>query len=360
VDAEAVTQDMAKAQEALADGVVSYGELQDLIHAQNSDIAAAWATFADKKTDVVAATWEMESAKRGMTNLKEDATARYDIMGIIQYTTQEAILDAVIKGYKDAQKVFDKPQTASALRYAERTVTMYAQQAMLGYIAIDANERTLNKLVDMYRSKLDVTSQMLGLGMATDYEVQTAKAELLGAQAQLISLAGTKESTKRALWHLLGLDGAADVAISTEMPLDLDRIPAMDLAADTQKAIGNNQTLIEMRHEDSTHATAQVARRQRTIGEAEDLLGVQMEKLYNDVLQKKLAYDAAVTGQENARLKEAAVAAQYRLGFLGRTEYYGSQLTYIQKEAAYDTARMELLQAMEAYGWAVTGLTAAE
>ena len=85
-----------------------------------------------------------------------------------------------------------------------------------------------------------------------------------------------------------------------------------------------------------------------------------MQRLYQEVLDKKAAYEAAGTGYEAAEQSRAASERMYQNGLMSEAQYLGSQITYYQKKAAREAANLSLLQAMETYQWAVDGLAAVE
>ena len=61
---------------------------------------------------------------------------------------------------------------------------------------------------------------------------------------------------------------------------------------------------------------------------------------------------AELTWQGNQR--------RYQLGMLGRIEYLSTEIQYVQAKAARDTARMNMLQALNEYNWALKGVVPAE
>lgn len=81
-----------------------------------------------------------------------------------------------------------------------------------------------------------------------------------------------------------------------------------------------------------------------------------MQRLYQQVMDSKAAYEAASVGFEAAQASQAAAGRQYQLGLLSQAQYVGTQIAYCQKKAAKESANLSLLQAMENYGWAVMGL----
>ena len=85
-----------------------------------------------------------------------------------------------------------------------------------------------------------------------------------------------------------------------------------------------------------------------------------MQRLYQDVLDKKAAYEAAMTGYEAAEKRNGASQRQYQNGLLSEMQYVGTQISYNQKKAAKESAELDLWTAMNAYDWGIEGLAAVE
>ena len=69
----------------------------------------------------------------------------------------------------------------------------------------------------------------------------------------------------------------------------------------------------------------------RTLDELEEKVRIKMEQLYEEVNQKKQAYDAAKTGLDGAEILWSNIQNQYRMGMLSDAEYLEKQLPYMQK-----------------------------
>ena len=83
---------------------------------------------------------------------------------------------------------------------------------------------------------------------------------------------------------------------------------------------------------------------------------IQLESLYQAVLQNKAAYEASRLALESAQLTMNGNNLKYQQGMLGKLEYLQLKVAYLQQKAAADAASISLVQAMENYCWAVEGL----
>ena len=263
----------------------------------------------------------------------------------------------VIQGMRDTVNEWDtNKRNTSMLRRAERQVTAGTQSAMIGYETIRQNIATLETMVKLYEQQADMMNRMAALGMATGTDLASANNSLLTARVQLASLSDQQESVRRTLCMLLGYDPDSYPEICPIPEFDMIRLEGMDL----EQAIGNNQTLIAQRTSEKGNTNDQIAARSRMIDEGDQKLTIEMQRLYQEVQDKKAAYEAAQTGFAAAQLSRDAAERQYQLGLLSQVQYIGTQISYYQKKAEKESANLNLLQAMENYDWGVLGFAAVE
>ena len=94
----------------------------------------------------------------------------------------------------------------------------------------------------------------------------------------------------------------------------------------------------------------------RTIKEQEEQVMMGMELLYQEVLQKQKAYEAAEAGWQKVQEDKKAADLQYSLGMLSRENYFAAEAAWLDGEAAWTAAGLDLTAAMENYEWAIKGL----
>jgi Outer membrane protein len=344
----------------LQDNRIEYDEIPDLVHEYNPDISKAWDTYQNSKEDYAGIVTELESQYPAVKETADGYISAGRLTGSKLLTSTGHQLDrgfqGVIQGMRDTVNGWDTNQrNTSALRRAERQVTAGTQSAMIGYETIRQNIATLETMVLLYEQQADMTNRMAALGMATGTDLAGANSSLLAARSQLAALSSQQESVRRTLCMLLGYDPDSNPEICPIPEFDMSRLEGMNLEQDTIKAIGNNQTLIAQRTSAKGNTNDQVAARSRMIEEGDQKLTIEMQRLYQDVQDKKAAYEAAQTGFEAAKLSHQAAERQYQLGLLSQTQYIGTQISYYQKKAEKESANLSLLQAMETYDWGVLG-----
>lgn len=178
----------------------------------------------------------------------------------------------------------------------------------------------------------------------------------LSAELSLASLDADIASVYQSLCHLLGVDENGSMSVAEVPAPDLEKISQMDLTADTASAISNNLDIISERDSSTDGSTTDGERKSRTIDELKSQVTIEMQNLYQEVLDANISFDAARTGLDSARITWENAQKKYSMGMLSRTDYLQEQSSYIQKEFAFQTAELSLFQAMENYYWGVNGV----
>ena len=354
----------------LQDNVLEYDELALRVREYNPNISEAWRKYGESKEDYQNMLTELESTyDDSMDNidavlkpLKQEEKLMPQLKGTVkQMSSLKSGYHSLVQGIRDTVTNWDtSKRNTSQIRQYEKQVISGAQSAMIGYNTIVDNKATLETMVDLYQKQCDMYQRMAALGLANQTDVVSAQTSLIGAKSQLASLQSQQDSVYRTLCLLLGYDTDSGVEIRNLPDFDMSRLDGMNLEADTKKAIGNNYTLIGQRTSAKGETNAQIAARLNTIEEGEQKLTIEMQRLYQDVLDKKAAYEAAMTGYEAAEKSNGAAQRQYQNGLLSEMQYVGTQISYNQKKAAKESAELDLWTAMNAYDWGIEGLAAVE
>lgn len=354
----------------LQDNVLEYDELALRVREYNPNISEAWRKYGESKEDYQNMLTELESTyDDSMDNidavlkpLKQAEKLMPQLKGTVkQMSSLKSGYHSLVQGIRDTVTNWDtSKRNTSQIRQYEKQVISGAQSAMIGYNTIVDNKATLETMVDLYQKQCDMYQRMAALGLANQTDVVSAQTSLIGAKSQLASLQSQQDSVYRTLCLLLGYDTDSGVEMRNLPDFDMSRLDGMNLKADTKKAIGNNYTLIGQRTSAKGETNAQIAARLNTIEEGEQKLTIEMQRLYQDVLDKKAAYEAAMTGYEAAEKSNGAAQRQYQNGLLSEMQYVGTQISYNQKKAAKESAELDLWTAMNAYDWGIEGLAAVE
>lgn len=348
----------------LQDNVLEYSEIQNRIREYNPTISQVWKTYEDTRQDYANMVTELESQYQVVKNLADSYESAGEMMGnqVLISTAKQLKkgYQSTMESMEDTVSQWNDNKSTGSIRSYERQMTAGAQQAMIGYDTIRQNIATLETMVQLYDRQYQMYTRQKELGLATDKDVLSSYTSFLSAQSQLASLNNQADSVRRSLCQLLGYDPETNPEIRSLPAFDMTRLEGMNLEEDTKKAIGNNYTLISQRTSAAGKTNAKRENRNKILDEGDQKLTIEMQRLYQDVMDKKAAYDAVATGYQAAEASWGAAQRQYQNGLISEIQYIGLQLAYYQKKAAFESANLSLWQAMENYDWGITGLAAVE
>lgn len=350
--------------ELLQDNVLEYEELGDRIQLFNPNMISAnemyWSAMDDVKDQYMAAYEDARDYKEDADDLK-DAGSLSTMDGQILYATLRAYEKAMKSAGDKISRAYNYNTKSDATSYepvrkGAKQLTSGAQQAMIGYNMASAQQKTLQTMKEMYEKLYQSTVSMQGLGMATDADVTAAKKNLLNAESALAGLDNTVESLGSTVKLLAGWTGEIKPQIQSVPSADLSKLEELNLQEDTASAIRNNYTLIEERHRKTDRSSTRVKSKFRSEAQMEQNLSIQMEQLYQNILQNKKNYEAACTAYDQAIVVKNATEIQFKNGSISQIEYLQQMLSYYQAEGEKTNADLSLRQAMELYYWATEGL----
>ena len=345
----------------LNDQTIEFEELSDLVRYFNPDVKNIADSAGNELSNQQYVYDEMRMSIRDLNDnaqamkdsgTKEGEEAYMALKGTVKVLDGQAqMLDKVIKRINSGvNKNVD--------RYS-KTFSSAADQIMIGYSSALANRDVVQKALDLSVAGYEAQSLSQKQGLATEADVLAANKGVLAAQAALAQLDNTIDGLKRSLCLMTGYSADGAVLIGNIPQLDLSTITALDLEADTAKAIGNNYDLIDSRRGASNKTTTGIKNKEASISEGEQNLTVTMQSFYQEILQAKAAYDAFSTAYEKAVLEKEKADRSYQLGMLSKISYLQAQMAFSQAEGEKQSAYNTLYQAYNTYQWAVNGIVTA-
>ena len=242
---------------------------------------------------------------------------------------------------------------------------MNVQSMMNQYEQLVSQRAMAAKGVELARTARALQDTMQSQGMAVDSDVLSAAASLSSAQSQLASLDAGMEQIYKLLCCFTGYDPASGVTFGAIPSADLAAIDAIDVNADKEKAVNNNYNLISLRSSTgggmtdfqarTTKTTTQTENRLRNVEYSENTVRSDIQALYDQILEKRAAYDAAKTAYESGKMVWDAAQIQKQNGSLSQIQYLQQELAWLTAESGYHCAGLELQQAIQNYRWAVAG-----
>ena len=337
----------------LQDNVLEYDEIRDLVENYNP-------TYLQVVGNIEANTVTFLEAAKELRNYADtmaaDAKEIKDDNPFLYQAIQGAA-DGYRKGAKKYEDAVDSVHNKSrnSLRQVRDSVASGVQMAVIGYYQAQASLEMVETAAELSQAAYDSAVTQQTLGMATSTDVQAAEKALQSAQGQLKNIQDSMTKVRQQICNMTGWAYNADMQLGEVPQPDLARIDTMNPENDLFRAIGNNYTLIEQRSMSGKGDSNRNAKF-RLIDETEAKVKIELETLYQSILEGRTAYEAAGTAFQSAQITMNGNDLKYQMGMLGRLEYLQAKMAYLQQKAAYRTAALSLRQAMENYDWAVAGL----
>lgn len=360
-------------QQLLSDGHLGYGEIEGRVKNYYGPMKSAY----DMAKGMVEDQADIAVNERIMAN---DLLSQADVaedMAEEQTGMDQAISAATAKALRQSARQMRNAasmmgqslkKTSSTERQVDRqanSLIMNVQSMMNQYEQLVSQRAMAAKGVELARTARALQDTMQSQGMAVDSDVLSAAASLSSAQSQLASLDAGMEQIYKLLCSFTGYDPASGVTFGAIPSADLAAIDAIDVNADKEKAVNNNYNLISLRSSTgggmtdfqarTTKTTTQTENRLRNVEYSENTVRSDIQALYDQILEKRAAYDAAKTAYESGKMVWDAAQIQKQNGSLSQIQYLQQELAWLTAESGYHCAGLELQQAIQNYRWAVAG-----
>lgn len=360
-------------QQLLSDGHLDYGEIEGRVKNYYGPMKSAY----DMAKGMVEDQADIAVNERIMAN---DLLSQADVaedMAEEQTGMDQAISAATAKALRQSARQMRNAasmmgqslkKTSSTERQVDRqanSLIMNVQSMMNQYEQLVSQRAMAAKGVELARTARALQDTMQSQGMAVDSDVLSAAASLSSAQSQLASLDAGMEQIYKLLCSFTGYDPASGVTFGAIPSADLAAIDAIDVNADKEKAVNNNYNLISLRSSigggmtdfqaRTTKTTTQTENRLRNVEYSENTVRSDIQALYDQILEKRAAYDAAKTAYESGKMVWDAAQIQKQNGSLSQIQYLQQELAWLTAESGYHCAGLELQQAIQNYRWAVAG-----
>ncbi|MBS6263749.1 MAG: YtxH domain-containing protein [Clostridium sp.] len=239
----------------------------------------------------------------------------------------------------------------------QKGIVVSTQNLFNSYNQLRINADLIQKNVEVMEAAANAAQTQASIGMATQADVLKAQKNLQSIKSTQTETLSSLETLRQNLCMMTGWSYDAQPEIKEVPQADLAAIDQINLEADRQKALENNYDLqyskraLNNMQENSTDKKNQ----ERTVKNLEQSISASMTNLYNDIQQKKIAWQLAQAELATEQQSMSAVETKRGLGMVSDLEYLQAQSSFLGKQIAERTANMALFQAVETYNWAVNG-----
>ncbi len=351
------TEEWAK----LQDNTIEYDEIADLIHEYNATVQKNAIDLSKFRKDYGETNDEWADRYRELADDLEASLSYPDVEDTSYATVMTSIVTSEMQidnWRKSADEAVDDYMTYYYnYASAEAMLTSNAQQQMIAYyvnkLQLELDQKNQELLNETYQS---VQTQK-SLGMATDVDVLTAEENLRNVNKAILDDQNTIENNQEKLFVALGWKHDDRPTVGALPEPDLNRISSMDPAKDKEQAVENSYTMkvnkrkLENAKSDETKETLE-----KTIREDTQSIGASVTASYQNVLAAKASMELkeaqAALSEKNMQTTER----QYQLGMIGRLDYLNQKYAYDSAVIQAQTAKYNLLQAIQSYDWVLNGL----
>lgn len=239
----------------------------------------------------------------------------------------------------------------------QKGIVVSTQNLFNSYNQLRINADLIQKNVEVMEAVANAAQTQASIGMATQADVLKAQKNLQSIKSTQTETLSSLETLRQNLCMMTGWSYDAQPEIKEVPQADLAAIDQINLEADRQKALENNYDLqyskraLNNMQENSTDKKNQ----ERTVKNLEQSISASMTNLYNDIQQKKIAWQLAQAELATEQQSMSAVETKRGLGMVSDLEYLQAQSSFLGKQIMERTANMALFQAVETYNWAVNG-----
>ena len=364
----------------LRDNVMEYDELQMLVEEYNPTYMNNQVSYKDSRTkdDAETVRQDLKDAADDMTSQAEDmrdtADSLLDLANSLQNMSKEQA-DAVLKqaGINSVNSLMSSynamylgaammdnsamKQNISAdsqydddesrkLKYqkTQNGLIMSVQTMFASYNQMKSSLDVIQKNIEIMEAVQRSTETRASLGMATQMDILTAKKNVQSIQSTYTQTRTSLDSVKHSLCLATGWQFNADPDIREVPGADMNRIAAMNPDVDKQTALQNNYDLNYNKKilKNMTEGSTDKKNMERTIKNLEETVAASMVNLYNDIHQKKTAFELAEAALATETTAMNAMERKYQLGMASQLDYLQEQAAFLGKQIDRQTAEISL------------------
>lgn len=336
--------------ERLRDNVLEYDEIADLVHEYNTTVEAnrvAYAKTRGKTVEEITQQYNQAAGKYGDEAFDAEDKLTEINAQLNQRLTEIQSDDTVDDGENDRLN-YAKAE-AGLVKDAQGLMNTYHQLLI---------QKELEENNKAYQEKLlQSASVKQGNGTAVAADVLSAQQAVHNSTAAIIKLDAQIEDTRQNLAIMTGWKASGNPEIQELPSLDLDRIAAMDPAADREKALANDYALqVENRRLNISWTQENKNLYTTNVKKLEESAKSNVDIGYQNVIQAKTAYEQAELALTVANNNYNTGARKLQLGMISQLQFEDLQYNQKNAETTYQLKNMELFQAIQNYDWLLTGL----
>ncbi len=359
MEVRAASPEFARTEEEwarLRDNVLEYEEIEDLIEEYNVTVKEGYENWRKADSGKALEDYVYE-AEQAVENQYAQAAGAEDELSMISAEYQARMGELQIQSTIDAAE--DSTTKRWELEKTEKTLASQAQSTMNTYYQLQSQLTSVQKNRQLAAESLELTKrqQNTAVGMTTYADVLAAQQNLQNLDAQILNLQNQIETTRKNLIVMMGWAQDAQPEIRPMPELDLNRIAAMNPAADLAAAYENDYTLKadQRKLENAVTASGQTVHTAAVENDKQQI-AMALNSAYQSVLSEKAAYDQAALNLDVASRSLASAQAKQQVGMGTAMETLQAETNLVSCQSDLEVQGLKLFGAMETYDWVKRGV----
>lgn len=346
----------------LTDSILEYDEIENRIAYFNTTFVSAKGSYGNTLQTMEKNINELKVAYREMETLSANAKDNEDILSYQIYQAQAGGLKKVIAGMNKSLKNLQKENSPANRSFdsVKDNLTYAARGLMINYKTIENNLVLLNGLVATQEENLKIKQVMKQSGLASEYDVTSAKADLSSAKNNVMKLEEKRVQLYHALLSLCGYASGEEIRIAEIPEAEVVDIDSIRFEEDMVRAISSQPDMIAFRHEKHSHSLGNTVAREMREDELEAYIKIKFQSIYDTLKSSEKAYHLALKAYAVSEENKKANDVKKSLGLLSDIAYAGMNISHIQAGIEKETARLNLLNTVNEYQMATKGNIAIE
>jgi len=373
----------AEERSGLEDNVIEYGAVEVLVSnynitvknnsrvlnnmkATSSAMAEELRNYADELSSQADELYDQAAAYKALGNAvtggdSNSSLADYGESLASLYTGAAQLEIAADELYRQADSLdastVDRQMYQIQFKQVEAQLVNTIKGLYPSYYQIGDQIGILNQKREYYIKLYDIAISRQLLGMAAELDAADAKNQIQDMDNQIKQLRHQEETLLQTICNLIDRDYNTEIVLQGMPAADRDYLGAIDLTADTKKAIGNSYDLRYARRELSNLSDADDKKAKRLeISSKEQGIENSLYQQRSKISDCQDMLDSAelLLASEESRMNLAK--QKYELGMISQLEYQQQKNTYDSYAADVKAKERDLFWAEESYQAIVNGL----
>lgn len=291
----------------------------------------------------------------GTTVSKDSALASLDAGLATALKGKNSITNAITSTRSSLYYASDKID--NALKPVKNQLISTVETLVISYKTLETNRSLVAAQVSLYEELYKMQADLEAQSMSTGTTTASCLNQLNTARKTLAELDAGMQKLKKNILLQCGYDASADVSIGDIPDPDRNFLDGRNYEEDKKTAVDGNSAVISA-GKLSNYSYSSDGMKNRELGEneARGKASAAMDALHNELKRQLILSDSAQTSLRKAELAKNAAELKYSMGMVSGAEYASLRMQYLSYTASAEQNRLNLIQAIENYKWAVQGI----